>query len=107
MRTGNLPSPAKCYLNLAVTTISAVAYKKIVADSFPVVYFPMHLVKYSCVSFVCRRMMYGFGVTGFGGTGLGSERGLYTISGIGSLSKPQPPKTSKKLQKTRALLIIL
>jgi hypothetical protein len=50
MSAGNLLSPAKSNLNLAVTTVCAVAYNKIVANTFPMVPFPMPFVKYSCIS---------------------------------------------------------
>ena len=54
----NLPSPAKRDLNLAVTTISAVTYNKIVCDTIPMVFFSVFLVKYCHISVTRCRVMY-------------------------------------------------
>ena len=58
MSSGNLLTPAKCYLNLAVTAVCAVTYNKIVPDSLPVVLFFVQLIEYSCISIFRRRVMY-------------------------------------------------
>jgi len=54
MSSGNLLSPAKRYLNLAITAVTTIAYNKIVANPFPMLPFSMPFAKYSCIS-VLRR----------------------------------------------------
>ena len=46
MGTGYLVHPAKCYLYLAVTTVTAVAYDKIITHTLPMIVVPVHFIEY-------------------------------------------------------------
>jgi hypothetical protein len=58
MGPGNLTSPAKRDLNLAITAVSAVTYNKIVCDTIPMFLFSVLLVKYCRISVIRCRVMY-------------------------------------------------
>lgn len=60
MGTCDLIVPAKSHFNLSVTTVSTVAYNKIVTNTLPVVTFSVPLVEYGDIAVVCPRMMYHY-----------------------------------------------
>lgn len=57
----SLLAPAKCNLYLPVAAVGAVAYQKIVANTVPVVLFPVQFIENSGISIFRRRVMYHYG----------------------------------------------